>query len=100
MDMIIKTRAFTVLVLLTLIFSLTPQLSILAFGGESNSEPCWPMVKTYKQNLSANSEAWRNYSLPPAWSDFDSKQEELPINQDLKLALQTDNPRVLNERVS
>ncbi len=91
-----KTRGFTVLVLLTLIFSLTPQLSILAFGGESNYEPCWPMGKTYNQNLSTDSEAWRNYSLPPAWRNFDPEQEELPFNKDLKLAVRTDYYEVLN----
>ncbi len=83
---IMKNRCFTVLLLSTLTFSLMAQSPMLELGGESNGAIA-AYGQTHKQNLSANSETWRTYSLPPAWGNFDPKQETPPIHKDLTLAV-------------
>lgn len=92
---IMMNRFFTVLLLSTLTFFLMLQFPLLAFEEESNGVML-TYGKTYKQNLSAHSEAWRTYSLPPAWENPDPKQEESPIYKDLTLAARMDQYRLAN----
>jgi hypothetical protein len=58
---------------MTLTLSLIPSSSQGVFGKESKLEPCW--VNNSRHYL----EIWETYSLPPAWENFDSNQEELPV---------------------
>lgn len=63
----------TALLFMTLTLLLIPSSSQRVFGKESELEPSW--VNNSQDYL----EIWETYSLPPAWENFDSNQEELPV---------------------